>query len=551
MGAPGDLIFEPRGHGARTGMQATSLPDCWRSAPRQVSSSTLPSSSSWAAPRGLHRRTWPPSERDTASRSSHRALPGHVERFGWRFPASRSDRRIRGDRYEWLLFLHITSGFAFFAAYTIVSVVLVAGRRTASTATVRALLRLARPAEALAWVGATGTLVFGNWLAVDLDAYQLWDGWIVGAIALSHVAGRRPTGEAGLRDLQVRDAWPTPREDQVAERTTSSRRIRVTGNQWRPLPGSSRSWEQVRRRRRSPNRSRTEDRRMSEELALRQPVLATPWVSRLCLVGGCGRAPRQDPVRPREVARVAVRIALEVVLMLGLGLPERAGRRNLGHDLPGPDARSLDVGDRVLRDAALLVVERSRSPSGSSCRCRCPDGSASSGRGSGRRTRGCRGTRSAPDRRRSRSPPRACRGCGTSRSGRRRPSSRPASTRRRAASGSGPASPRSTRRRGSPSRSQCSRYRRLGGVAHRLQLEPVGIEPVGREAVLPVLGELLRLVEDDRVVLARPPVRVPDDRPARDQEREVMETGLAARIGVPAPLGRRTTASRARRRARS
>ena len=91
-------------------------------------------------------------------------------------------------RYEWLLFLHIASGFAFFAAYTIVSVVLVAGRRTASAVTVRALLRLARPADALAWVGATGTLVFGISLAVDLDAYQLWDGWIVGAIALWLVA---------------------------------------------------------------------------------------------------------------------------------------------------------------------------------------------------------------------------------------------------------------------------------------------------------------------------------------------------------------------------
>jgi uncharacterized membrane protein len=92
------------------------------------------------------------------------------------------------SRYEWLLFLHIASGLAFFAAYTIVSAVLIAGQRTASAASVHALLRLARPADALAWVGATGTLVFGIWLAVDLDAYQLWDGWIVGAFALWLVA---------------------------------------------------------------------------------------------------------------------------------------------------------------------------------------------------------------------------------------------------------------------------------------------------------------------------------------------------------------------------
>src|SRR5215203_2577612 len=72
----------------------------------------------------------------------------------------------------------------------------------------------------------------------------------------------------------------------------------------------------------------------------------------------------------------------------------------------------------------------------------------------------------------------------------------------------------------------------LRAVADRLQLEPVGIEPVGREAVLAVLGELLRLVEDDRVALSRPPVRVSDDLPARDQEREVMQSGLAARVGA-------------------
>ncbi len=32
-------------------------------------------------------------------------------------------------------------------------------------------------------------------------------------------------------------------------------------------------------------------------------------------------------------------------------------------------------------------------------------------------------------------------------------------------------------------------------------------------------------------MLARPPVRIPDDRSARDQEREVMEAWLAARVG--------------------
>jgi hypothetical protein len=43
--------------------------------------------------------------------------------------------------------------------------------------------------------------------------------------------------------------------------------------------------------------------------------------------------------------------------VLGLGFPERPGRRHLGDDLARPDARGFDVGDRVLGDAALFVVE--------------------------------------------------------------------------------------------------------------------------------------------------------------------------------------------------
>ena len=52
---------------------------------------------------------------------------------------------------------------------------------------------------------------------------------------------------------------------------------------------------------------------------------------------------------------MAVRVALQVFLVLGLGLPERAGLADLGHDLAGPDAGGLDLGDRLLSRSALLV----------------------------------------------------------------------------------------------------------------------------------------------------------------------------------------------------
>src|SRR5215475_1661285 len=47
-------------------------------------------------------------------------------------------------------------------------------------------------------------------------------------------------------------------------------------------------------------------------------------------------------------------VALEVVLVFGLGLPEEASLGDLSRDLGAPEARG--VGDRVLGDLALLVA---------------------------------------------------------------------------------------------------------------------------------------------------------------------------------------------------
>src|SRR5690242_8742543 len=52
-----------------------------------------------------------------------------------------------------------------------------------------------------------------------------------------------------------------------------------------------------------------------------------------CLAG-CSLGPlRQSPTRPDEVAGVAVGVPLEVVLVFGLGLPERTGRLDFREDL--------------------------------------------------------------------------------------------------------------------------------------------------------------------------------------------------------------------------
>ena len=81
--------------------------------------------------------------------------------------------------YDTLLFLHLLA--AFLLAVTVVTYTAVAlGAPTGG----RTLFVADR-----CWdVGGLGTLVLGIWLALDLDQYDFWDGWILGAIALWFVA---------------------------------------------------------------------------------------------------------------------------------------------------------------------------------------------------------------------------------------------------------------------------------------------------------------------------------------------------------------------------
>lgn len=77
--------------------------------------------------------------------------------------------------YDTLLFLHVLTAFLLGAAAVMSSAIVLAGQATSRTLFV---------ADRLEDLGATGTLVFGIWLALDVDGYSLGDGWILGAIVL-------------------------------------------------------------------------------------------------------------------------------------------------------------------------------------------------------------------------------------------------------------------------------------------------------------------------------------------------------------------------------
>ena len=96
--------------------------------------------------------------------------------------------------YDWLLFLHVASGFALVSALVTFWVIAVAGRNVDRPNDSVRYFRIARPANVLVIAGTIGTLVFGIWLALYQDEYGIFDGWIVAALVLwvvASVAGQR------------------------------------------------------------------------------------------------------------------------------------------------------------------------------------------------------------------------------------------------------------------------------------------------------------------------------------------------------------------------
>jgi hypothetical protein len=82
--------------------------------------------------------------------------------------------------YEWLLVLHVLSAFALVASLVAFWGLTIAARAGLNPA----LGAIAAPFGAAAAIGTIGTLVFGIWLAIYVDGYELWDGWIVASLVL-------------------------------------------------------------------------------------------------------------------------------------------------------------------------------------------------------------------------------------------------------------------------------------------------------------------------------------------------------------------------------
>jgi len=77
--------------------------------------------------------------------------------------------------YHTLLFLHVLAAFAL-----VTTVVVFSAFALGLTADSRVL----SIGNVLWAIGGLGTLVFGVWLALYVQGYEIWDGWIIAALVL-------------------------------------------------------------------------------------------------------------------------------------------------------------------------------------------------------------------------------------------------------------------------------------------------------------------------------------------------------------------------------
>ena len=101
---------------------------------------------------------------------------------------------------DWMLALHVLSAFAVVAGLILFWVVIVAARRTDTPEGTLRMGPLTRVADAAIGIGMGGTILLGIWLAFSVGGYDIWDLWIVAAIALWLIAaelGRRTGGAYG------------------------------------------------------------------------------------------------------------------------------------------------------------------------------------------------------------------------------------------------------------------------------------------------------------------------------------------------------------------
>jgi uncharacterized membrane protein len=104
---------------------------------------------------------------------------------------------------DWMLALHVLSAFAWVAGMILFWVLIVAVRKTDTPEGTIRTQPVVRVGNAAIGIGMVGTIGFGIWLAFSVGGYDIWDGWIIAALALWVISlplGQR-TGAAYMQGM--------------------------------------------------------------------------------------------------------------------------------------------------------------------------------------------------------------------------------------------------------------------------------------------------------------------------------------------------------------
>jgi hypothetical protein len=93
------------------------------------------------------------------------------------------------DLYDWLLFLHVLSAFLAVGALTALWALVLSSSGAAPMLSPGSAMRFGRAAGILVGVGMMGAIIFGIWLAIDVDGYELWDPWILISLVIWAISG--------------------------------------------------------------------------------------------------------------------------------------------------------------------------------------------------------------------------------------------------------------------------------------------------------------------------------------------------------------------------
>jgi hypothetical protein len=93
------------------------------------------------------------------------------------------------DLYDWLLFLHVLSAFLAVGSLTALWALVLSSRGAEPTMSPAAAMRYGQTAGIVVGVGMMGAIIFGIWLAIDVDGYELWDPWILASIVIWAISG--------------------------------------------------------------------------------------------------------------------------------------------------------------------------------------------------------------------------------------------------------------------------------------------------------------------------------------------------------------------------